>query len=97
MENNLPVPNNNVNREAAEYKHKTCAGWDCKNDQTHFFKMTLLIGSTWFCDYHKKLLEKDGWIFCNTTVTSKLELSSKSLKAQTEEKKHSVLIQQLFR
>jgi hypothetical protein len=86
MLNKQPISNNTVNQKAAEYKHKTCAGWNCKDIRIHFFKMSLSIGSLWLCDSCQKYLEKDGWILC-TIDTINSEIANQSLKVQTEDKK----------
>ena len=63
--NSHDISNNKIYDQIKDYKYgKICAGQNCKNINTHFFKISnsITFCSVFLCDDCKRSLEHDGWI-----------------------------------
>ncbi len=72
MINNQPRPNNDIQYEPTEYKHRTCAGLHCNNVPTHYLKIALIKKSGWFCDSCKQALEEDNLLESDLAIDAKI-------------------------
>ena len=62
MIHNQPISNNNIHYDAKEYKHRTCAGKNCKNIAKHHLMLVLIKRSGWFCENCRQSLQEDGLV-----------------------------------
>jgi hypothetical protein len=62
IKSNQSNPNNDISYETIEYKHRTCAGKNCKNIAKHHLMLVFIKRSGWFCENCRQSLQEDGLV-----------------------------------